>query len=343
MNVLNVLLAVGAMLLWIMSMASLSDLHGSDAAGNGLAAAFGMLASIALWIALLVLLLFSAIRGAWPAWTRWAALILFPACAVASFLAIGLLNSSFYKAKWPLVVPGVAPVLMIVYAVWALYPTLQRALPAVWFSATVWGAILILSLVVWPEYVYRARHGREDQAKAEAEYKASEPQRVEVARQESQIALNKLDDKTPLRDWLEFTGPENELRGQAFEKIRHLTRRQADAEILFRQGFTYLQRDLPELDLQATPPVCEGSIRYFREKLGDLRPRIDNPPPFAAVQEFIQPYMPGLRWMVEHRCDCGAVLDELESAVRRYEDSPERRRFLEDVAALRAAQRSGGR
>ena len=86
MDVLNALVTIGAFLLWIASMASLSDLHGSDAAGNGLAAAFGVFASIGLWIALLILLVFSASRGGWPNWTKWVGFLLFPACTAASFV-----------------------------------------------------------------------------------------------------------------------------------------------------------------------------------------------------------------------------------------------------------------
>jgi hypothetical protein len=336
MNIFNVLLLGAASVLWMWSMACLGNLHGSDAAGNGLAIAFGVIASIALWIVLLILLSVSAAKGGWPAWTIWAAFVLVPACATADFIAINLLNDTFYKAKWPIVIPQVAPWLLIAYAVWAYYPSLRALLPSGITSAAVWGAILILSLLPWPQYLYRSKHRAEDQARAEAEFKASEPQRIEAARQARLDALNKLGPDSDLHEYLDFAGPQDELREQAFERIRHLERRQSDAEALFREGYIYLERDLPELDLQATPPICEGALKYFLTKLDDLRPRTDDPHrPFKNVQEFIVPYMPGLKWMVEHKCDCGATLDEMDKIARGYDDSPERTQFLAEIAGLR--------
>jgi hypothetical protein len=71
MNVLNGLLVAAATLLWMASLGSLENLHGSDAAGNGLRSAFGLFASIALWIVLAILLFVSASQGGWPRWTIW--------------------------------------------------------------------------------------------------------------------------------------------------------------------------------------------------------------------------------------------------------------------------------
>jgi hypothetical protein len=331
----TVLLIALAILLWIMSMASLSNLHGSDAAGNGLASAFGLLASIGLWIVLLILLVASAMRGGWPAWAKWAGFVLVPACAAANFIALDLLNDSFYKAKWPIVVPEVAPVLLIAYALWSYSTSLQAAVPAGTAGGAVWGAILILSLVPWPEYVYRSRHGKDDKVKAEAAFKASEPQRMAAARQAKLAELDQLGPDSSLRAWMEFAGPESEIREQAFERIRHLARRQSDAETMFREGANYLERYLADLDLQATPEICEGSQRFFLKMLDDIRTTRADPPPFGLVQVNILPYMPGLKWMAEHKCDCGATLDELEKVVRAYKDSPERSQFLEGIAAMR--------
>ena len=316
-------------------MVTLTDLHGSDAAGNGLALAFGGFASIGLWIALLILLIVSAMKGGWPTWAARAAFFLVPACAAADFIALDLLNDTFYTAKWPIVVPAVAPLVLIAYALWAYFPLLRDGLSTRNASVATWAVVLILSFLPWPEYLYRSKHRIEDQGKAEAALKGGEPQRIQAARQANSDALKKLGENSPLRDWLEFTGPENELREDAFARVRHLARRQSDADNMFRQGFTYLQRDLPELGLEATPTVCEGSLRYFREKLDGIRPRSSDPPTFENIQEFILPYMPGLQWMTEHKCDCSAVLDELERVVGTYADSPARSQFLAKITSLR--------
>jgi hypothetical protein len=334
-NIVNVLLIAGAILLWILSLAALTDLHGSDAAGNGMALAYGVVASIALWSVLGFLLLASASKQAWPAWTKWAGPVLFATCAAASFIAIQLLGNTFYRTRWPIVVPVAAPLLLIAWSVWIYYPSVRDIVPGGLASKAVWGAALVLSLAPWPAFQYRLRHEKDDRAKAAAEWEAGKPQRMEAERRTRRAALDRLGPNTHLREWLEFTGAEDALRAVAFERIRQMERRQADAELMFRQGFTYLERDLPELGLVATPPVCAGSLKYFREMIEGLRPRIDPPPALARVQEFILPYMPGLEWLAENRCDCKEALDELEIVVRMYADSPERTALLGRIAHLR--------
>jgi len=318
-----------------MSMSAVTDLHGSDAAGNGLAAAYGVLASIAMWIAIAITLMGSAAMGNWPAWAPWAALVLVPACAVADFVAIDLLEDKFYTSQWPLIVPAAAPVLLLAFAIWNSSSALRAVIPARTAAPAVWGAILILSAIPWPVHFYRSSHRDADMAAAEAAYKAAEPARREAARQANLAAFNQLGKNAPLEEWLDFISPENELREQAFAKIRQLPRRQKEAEGLFRMGYTYLERDLPEMDLQATPPICKGSFQFFREKIDDFTPRVTDPMPITKMQEFILPYMPGLEWMAKHNCDCGPVLDELEKVTREYQDSPERSKLLAEIASMR--------
>jgi hypothetical protein len=67
----------------------------------------------------------------------------------------------------------------------------------------------------------------------------------------------------------------------------------------------------------------------------EIRPRTADPPPLASVQAMILPYMPGLKWIAEHKCDCTAMMEEIEKAVRAYKDSPERTQVLDGIASLR--------
>lgn len=56
-------------LLWAVQLATLTDLSGSDPAGNGLAQAFGALEIIILWVLLAVLTILAGVKGEmpWPA------------------------------------------------------------------------------------------------------------------------------------------------------------------------------------------------------------------------------------------------------------------------------------
>jgi hypothetical protein len=303
---------------YVASLLCLSDMHGSDAAGNSMGQAFTLLLSIGLWVLLAVLLIVTAVKGGGPAWWNVAALVLFPVCAVANFVSISLLMDGFYTAKWPLAVPVLAPLLLTLVA--------MRPMTA---PVVAWGALAALSLFPWPTYVYRALYGQRDRERAAAEQQASEPQRREQDRLRRLAAFEKLDDNSPVKSWLEFIHEDGELRARAFAGIRKSPRRQADIEQMMRDGFTYVVRDLPDFDLQATPPICEGTRRALREIVADMQPSLNSSGPiYLIADDRIQGYRRGIEWAVEHGCECGPELAAVEEAIRHFQDTEIRREVL---------------
>src|SRR5689334_7027956 len=118
--------------------------------------------------------------------------------------------------------------------------------------------------------------------------------------------------ESPLRDWLEFAG-QAEFRDEVFAGIRKSPRRQADAEEMFRTNLNYLLMYLPDMDLQMTPTVCEGSKRCLQEIARDMRRNPnDHGPIYFTDAERIWMYRDGVEWLVKHGCDCSAEIDELE-------------------------------
>ena len=104
-----------------------------------------------------------------------------------------------------------------------------------------------------------------------------------------------------------------------------------------RQGSLYLTRDLPELAVQPTEPICTAGRRCLRELIDEMaRPTGTTGPIYLAAGARIQEYKEGLRWLVENGCPCRPELDDLAAAVERYEPTPERAKFAAFVAALRA-------
>jgi hypothetical protein len=69
-------LSLLALFFWFLALATLADLNGSDAAGNGLAQAYGAVEIVIVW--LLLAIVAAAVKGAVPKLAAVAALILIP-------------------------------------------------------------------------------------------------------------------------------------------------------------------------------------------------------------------------------------------------------------------------
>src|SRR5258706_4360816 len=109
-----------SVLLWVALVANVATFGQSDPAGRGLADSFASLTVIALWIVLAILVAVAATKGRAPGWTKVALLILVPASGAAALGALYLLSShAVSPAKWPIVVPALAPLCLIAYALWA--------------------------------------------------------------------------------------------------------------------------------------------------------------------------------------------------------------------------------
>jgi len=328
----SVLLFV-VLVLYVGTVSTLANLHGSDAAGNGLAQVFGVAMTIALWIALGILLAVALAKGQAPRWSAIIASLMVPASGAAALSTAWLLADNFYRSKWPLVVPALAPLLLCAIAAWLLYPAFRSLLPTTTVSTITWAAVGTLSVLPWPTVLYRSRHGAEDRAAAAAAWKAGEPARLEAERQARQQAFRRLGPETPLRDWLEYCSPGDELRAAAFAAIRRSPRRQADAEAMINGGLGYFWDDLPELDLQPTEPIKMGAKKFLREKIADLEPRDPtDPPSFAYLVERIDPYLLAIRWISENHCGCEVEIAHLIAVVRKYSPCPKRERVLAFLA-----------
>ncbi len=308
MTIAAIILMAVAAIVWLATLAMLTGLRSSDAAGNGLTVAFSAIAMIVQWLLIAALVLAAGPKG-----QKLAVLCVVVLAAAASWTGMGLLNDSFYRAKWPLILPAVAPFLVVAL----LYR--GRLLVSVSIAA----ALLAIGLGTT---AYRERHRDRDRAARDAAWQQAE-----------QDQFARLTPASPIEQWLEHTGPGNERRARALAAIRQSPSRQADIERLMRQGSHYLTRDLPELGVEATEPICAAGRRCLRELIDDMaRPSGGTGPIYLAEGARIQEYKDGIRWLVENGCPCRQELDDLAAAVEKYEPTPERAKFAAFVAALRA-------
>ena len=235
-------LSVLPLMFWILTLATLSDLAGSDAAGNGYAQAYAAIEIVILWGLLALIALIAGVKGAmaWP--SAIAAALLIPASAVVAFEVLELLSRpSLPPFLWPLVIPAVVPPLVLAFCFWALIPPLHTVIGPRLAGGFVWGAVLLLCLAIVPL----------QQMRNEAD------NRVAAALEKYNADLAKLPPDAPLWDWAPFLDTANSTKQEELlAHIRTLDRRQSDAELMLERG-DFPLGFLGRLDLTPTPAICD--------------------------------------------------------------------------------------
>jgi hypothetical protein len=304
----------------------------SDAAGNGLSYSFGMLAAIVLWVLLAVLLVIAGRRAPISGWSRIAMLLLHPLSLAACLAAITLLRGRPSPAtRLPMLVPVLAPLLMVGFASWSTGPALRAALPAPVAGGITWGVILVLSILPWPLRARQATDAAANRARIEGQAREEET----LAAEQNAQRFHALTPASPLREWLAFTTGGNPLREEAFAAIRQRPRRQAEAEELIRGGDELPLLELTHLDLAPDAELAAVARDFLAKDAESLRPTKDRVLTYDQIAFRVERHLPAMDWLARHGCDIGTALDAYETTARLYPDSPARAQFLAKLAGLR--------
>ena len=295
-----------ALLIWALTLATLSDLAGSDAAGNGYAQAYAAIEIIVLWGLLALIALIAGVKGAmaWP--SAIAAAILIPASAVVAFEALELLSRpSLPPFLWPLVIPAAVPPLVLAFCFWALIPPLHTVIGPRLAGGFVWGAVLLLCLAIVPL----------QQMRNEAD------NRVAAALEKYNADLAKLPPDAPLWDWAPFLDtPNSTKQEELLAHIRTLDRRQSDAELMLERG-DFPLGFLGRLDLTPTPAICDKARALLRRQVAPLVLQTPNSKPYSEIFWPVANALAAMRWLVGHDCSCDAELQAWETMARAYRDT----------------------
>lgn len=325
------LLLIATILLYVAVVANIATMNDSDPAGNGLSYAYGVFLTVGLWVLMGLLMIAAAAWGDMPGWARLPAVILVPASGAAALTAMTLMRAPG-GSTWPILIPALAPLLVVAQALSAFVPALRMSRNA---AAGIWSAVLVLALLPWPVTIARDRAATERRARIEAEYEAERVQRETTKREATREKFARLDANSPLWEWWDFTLPGSELRDQALAAMRTLPRRQVEAQSMLEGGFALPMSELPNLALEATPAFCLVARRFLRRHADSLRTGERDPIPYAVVAPRLETYLPGMRWLAANGCDCTDEFAAFEATARGYPDSPERRRFLATLDELR--------
>jgi hypothetical protein len=326
-----------ALVLWAATVANAVTIKSSDAAGNALSQAFGALMGIALFVLLTILLVLAAVRGDMPMWMRVAALVLVPASGAATVAAVEILGQGTeWPVRWPLVIPVVAPALLIAFALWAYVPSLRGMASATATGAVVFSALALVSVAPWPLFLERGRLRTAGPGELQAFRSAKRAKWSASERDTHRAGFDTIEPDSPLYAWLFYTEPGDPMRERAFAAINRLPERQREVEEMVLSGNIAAIREIPNLNVEPTPSLCDAARESIVFKARRARPRLGHPSytPYARDVEF---YMPTVEWLVKRGCPLTDALTELEATANTYADSPERARFLAKLNSLRSA------
>jgi len=282
---------IGVLVLFFyaIALATLSDLRSSDAAGNAYAQAFGAIEIIVLWLLLALLAIIAWAKGDMPVWTVIAAAILVPVSGFVTMTALELLARPHIPPfLWPIAIPALVPPLVVAFCFWALLPSTHVRVPAVYAGGIAWGAIFLLSISIMP--MLQTRN--------------AENEKFVAGREKYAADFAKLPMDSPLWDWVPFLATPDQTRvSNVLELIRHLERRQGDAEAMLDRGdfpLGYLGR----FDLTPTPALCEKAHALLRRNAELLVLKEPNSKPYSEIAVPVSDAIAAMSWLVDYNCSC---------------------------------------
>jgi len=326
----TIVLLVLAVILYAGMMGSLADAPYSDAAGRGMAVAFGAIFAVLLFVVLALLLLVAALKGRMSLAGKIGAFVVLPAGVVAVWLAGDAWANRDATAIW---VPALLPPLIAAYALRARFMALQTrggglaaelglaALIVVLLAAPV----VRISLVEAPDPAAQARAAEEERARQEAQDKAV---REASEREAAQFAA--LGPASPMADYLPFLYG-NHAR-EARRDIRLVRSRQQDAVALLDSGRLNELSSLLEFDVDATPELCRAYAGALGRAAAELDPKSGSNQIGKALD--LERQLPNLQWLAGERCDLAAPLGVLEKNLRAVADSSRITSFADKLARL---------
>ncbi len=293
-------------LVWLVGLATLSDLNGSDPAGNGLAQAFAGIEIIILWLLLAIFAIVAGIKGGIDTPVAIAVFILIPISGIAALGCLGLLTRpDVAPFLWPMAIPALVPPLIILFCLTALLPPLRLGFSARLANGGIWASVAVLCLLIWPMQHIRA--GVEKQ----------EARRIEKYNAD----LAALPADAPLWDWVPFLNTKSDIqRDEVLTRIRKLAHRQSDAETMIDRG------DFPlgfvgSFDLKLTPALCEKARHLLRARAAPLVLTAPHSKHYTEIAASVADAVADMEWLVAYGCSCDAETQAWETMAKAYRDT----------------------
>lgn len=323
---------IATVVAWLATVAATLSLHQSDNAGNGLSYSFANIGVVITWVLLGVLLFMSLSRVETPSWTSPVAFVSLIASAAAAITVVSLLkDDGKFTAQFPIVTMIVAPLLMIAFAVWAAYPSVQRFIDARTISFGVWGAVLLLSIVPFPlRSVQKRRLAEQREA-----YTAGQAANTKDDQDAQQAQLAALSNNSHLRDFLALTTVSTEMRNAVLLRVQSLPNRQKEVVEMLNVGEGVAMGELRNLSLEITPELCVSGTEFLRQHAIGYRDKVGtNNNRFVVAEQELEKYLFGMQWLAERKCDVRSAVAAYRETAMAYPESPERDQYVKRLEKI---------
>jgi hypothetical protein len=303
--VASTLLSVLILLVWALLLATLADLDASDAMGKALAKGFASIEIVVLWVLLGILLIVASVRAV-PVVVTLAAVGLLIASCFAAIGAVDLLaDRKLPPYFWPILTPTLVPPIVVAFCFWALVPVLRAGVSVGVASGTALGTLFVLSAVMLPMEQMRDRA-----------YQRQATQREDWAKGFARLASD-----APLWDLTPFLNTSDSTRVDAvLDRIRHLDRRQTDAETMLVRGDFPLAY-LGEFDLDPNASICEKARDLLRRRVQPLVRTVAKVNSYAKIADDVAGAVAAMTWLVGYGCSCDAESLAWEAMANGYRDT----------------------
>jgi len=158
----------------------------------------------------------------------------------------------------------------------------------------------------------------------------SDEERRAQATRDWQARFEGLTPDSSLGDYLDYIKPGSPFRQRALEEARLVTDRQEQAEKLIRDGMLVWLGDLWQLDIAATPSLCDA----FAARLQKEAEEDGGKGSYWVVVEYLEIHLENLKWLASAHCDLKDAIAAVETTARGYPETPQRDRFLAALAQL---------
>lgn len=293
-----------AIFVWLLALATLSNLTGSDPPGNALAQAYAGMELIFLWLLLAAIAILTFIKVGIETLAALAAYLLIPASGVVAVMTIGLLaEPDVPPFLWPIAIPALIPPLIIAYCVALPY---LGAKPARRAALVLWSAVVAICL----SYYWPLNQSREAAEAREA-----------AAQQKYDADLAKLAADAPLWAWTPFLATPNDLKqDEVVYRIRKLARRQSDTEIMLDRG-DFPLGFLASFDLTLTPSLCDKAKRLLMKRVAPLVLATPQSKPYTDITDQVADAVSAMDWLVGMGCSCDKESLAWETMAKAYRDT----------------------
>jgi len=144
------------------------------------------------------------------------------------------------------------------------------------------------------------------------------------------VRFEMLTPDSPLRDYLEYIKPGSPVRERALNEARLVNERQAQAEQLIRDGMLVWLADLWQLDVAASPNLCDAFAGQLQKEAEKDRGKDS----YLVIADYLEIHLANLTWLTAARCDLTDAIAAVEMTARGYPAAPQRDRFLGALAQL---------